>query len=266
MLSYFPLVLCVGVFGCLRLNILSHWGSFGVLRDDICFISYHHGGHSVAHPKQPRTSYSSSQLRSFRKSSSKQRLKADLWKTLGELGIRKPFRSKRKKVQSSSVDGSLPVVSDTGTPQSSLIADIPHSKHGKVTSIPNILVSNVRSLEPKIDELSCILKLNAVNVACITETWLKPEIPDSMVSIHDFNLYRKDRSTRGGGIAAYISSSIQCKRLIIDKELCESITETMWIHLKPHRLPRSVSTILLGVVYHPPQATADDNNTLYNHV
>ena len=24
MLSYFPLVLCVGVFGCLRLNILSH--------------------------------------------------------------------------------------------------------------------------------------------------------------------------------------------------------------------------------------------------
>ena len=120
MLSYFPLVLCVGVFGCLRHNILSHWGSFGVLRDDICFISYHHGGHSVAHPKQPRTSYSPSQLRSFRKSSSKQRLKADLWKTLGELGIRKPFRSKRKKVQSSSVDGSLPVVSDTGTPQSSL--------------------------------------------------------------------------------------------------------------------------------------------------
>ena len=125
--------------------------------------------------------------------------------------------------------------------------DIPHSKHGKVISIPNILVSNVRSLEPKIDELSCILKLNAVNVACITETWLKPEIPDSMVSIQDFNLYRKDRSTRGGGIAAYVSSSIQCKRLI-DKELCESITETMWIHLKPHRLPRSVSTILLGVV------------------
>ena len=86
-----------------------------------------------------------------------------------------------------------------------------------------------------------------------------------MVSIQDFNLYRKDRSTRGGGIAAYVSSSIQCKRLI-DKELYESITEAMWIHLKPHRLPRSVSTILLGVVYHSPQATADDNNTLYNHV
>ena len=29
---------------------------------------------------------------------------------------------------------------------------------------------------------------------------------------------------------------------------------------------RPISSILIGVIYHPPQATADDNNNLYNHV
>ena len=40
----------------------------------------------------------------------------------------------------------------------------------------------------------------------------------------------------------------------------------MWLHLRPIRLPRSISTILLGIVYHPPSATSEDNDKLYTHV
>ena len=42
--------------------------------------------------------------------------------------------------------------------------------------------------------------------------------------------------------------------------------ETLWIHLKPYRLPRHTSTILLGVIYHPPSAKAEDNELLIEHV
>ena len=49
-------------------------------------------------------------------------------------------------------------------------------------------------------------------------------------------------------------------------ELRGAVSETMWLHVKPFRLPRSVSTILIGLIYHPPHASSEDNNALYSHV
>ena len=43
----------------------------------------------------PRVVYSSSQLRLIRKNQPKQHIDSDLWKNLGDLGIRKRFRGKR---------------------------------------------------------------------------------------------------------------------------------------------------------------------------
>ena len=132
-------------------------------------------------------------------------------------------------------------------------------------SIPTILVCNIRSLAPKIDELGCVINLNSADVICVTETWLSEEISDSYVSLLNFSLFRKDRTTRGGGIAMYVKSSIQCKTLDIIKPP-DMITEYMWIQLRPTRLPRQISSILIGVIYHPPRATADDNNMLYDYI
>ncbi len=42
--------------------------------------------------------------------------------------------------------------------------------------------------------------------------------------------------------------------------------ETLWIRLKSNRLLRHISTILLGVIYHPPSAKAEDNELLIEHV
>ena len=92
--------------------------------------------------------------------------------------------------------------------------------------------------------------INGVDIACITETWLMTEIPDSHVSLKDFTLFRKDRPSHGGGLAAFIRSSIPCV-LLPKIELRGAVTETMWLHVKPFRLPRSVSTILIGLIYHP---------------
>ena len=99
----------------------------------------------------------------------------------------------------------------------------------------------------------------------MTETWLSEEISDNYVSLLNFSLFRKDRTTRGGGIAMYVKSSIQCKILDIIKPP-DMITEDMWIQLRPTNLPRQISSILIGVIYHPPRATADDSNMLYDYI
>ena len=107
-------------------------------------------------------------------------------------------------------------------------------------SIPSILVCNIRSLAPKIDELGCVINLNSADLICVTETWLSEKICDSYVSLANFCLFRKNRTTRGSGIAMYVKSSIQCKILDILKPP-DMITEDMWIQLRPTRFPRQIS-------------------------
>ena len=46
---------------------------------------------------------------------------------------------------------------------------------------PLFILSNVRSLLPKIDDLETILKASSINMAFITETWLSENIHDSAV-------------------------------------------------------------------------------------
>ena len=215
-----------------------------------------------------RIVYGSSYLKSIGKTMQKQVLPRDLWQELGSLGIRKRFRSKRGirhnqfsgfSVQShkgyiSPIDGSLT--------NNIAVNDLRRTK----AHIPNFMVANLRSLAPKINELECVLNSICVDIACITETWLcENETPISAMSIQDFNLFCKDRGSRDGGIAAFVRARIPCVRLS-NIELTNSVLECMWFHVKPFRLPRYVSTILLDVVYHPPHTTAEDNNVLYNHV
>ena len=37
------------------------------------------------------------------------------------------------------------------------------------------------------------------------------------------------------------------------------MSEILWLQIRPGRLPRVLSSILIAVVYHPPHASADDN-------
>ena len=78
-------------------------------------------------------------------------------------------------------------------------------------------------------------------------------------------VFRKDRSvSHGGGLTVYVNSTICCKSL---SQFANpgNVSECLWLQLRPRRLPRSVSSVVLAVIYHPPYA-AQDNNNLYNHV
>ena len=85
------------------------------------------------------------------------------------------------------------------------------------TALPAILLSNVRSLANKMDELQLLLgknrNLSASSVLCFTETWPCGSIPDSALQLTGLQLVRADRDmdrsgkTRGGGLCFYVNNA-----------------------------------------------------------
>ena len=134
----------------------------------------------------------------------------------------------------------------------------------KSYDVPTILSTNIRSLPKKIDELQQIAELNSASVICITESWLSPDIPDHCVSIPGFNLFRRDRiGSSGGGVCVYLDQKIPCNRL----DSCDqSDVESIWISLRPHKLPRDITSIILGVIYHSTSNKEPENVVLRDHV
>ena len=119
--------------------------------------------------------------------------------------------------------------------------------------VPSVLLSNVMSLAPKIDEIQhCVVHAN-FGLVCLTETWLKDCIQDEVVSISGFNIVRLDRKSQiHGGVCTYINESIQFSLM---DDLVDPAFEVLWIKIRPSRLPRGFNCIIVGTVYHPPSAS-----------
>lgn len=114
------------------------------------------------------------------------------------------------------------------------------------------------------DELAATLEVMSIDVAVITETWLHEMHDSDLINIPCFSLHRRDRlSGRAGGVCAYISHTIPSKRRL---DLESPLYECMWIWLRPHRLPRRLSGIMIGVVYNPPDKLAQEQKDLVHYL
>ena len=128
--------------------------------------------------------------------------------------------------------------------------------------MPIVLNANVRSIQNKLDETSITLQQYGADIACFTETWCNDQIPDSALTIDGFSQIRRDRNhKRGGGLLCYIRQTIPITR--VWSELDDEQLETIWITLRPHRLPRTFSHITIGLIYHPP---GSPNRPMLNHI
>ncbi|KAK3537985.1 hypothetical protein QTP70_026510, partial [Hemibagrus guttatus] len=114
-------------------------------------------------------------------------------------------------------------------------------RRGLRTPLPGIFLSNVRSLCNKMDELTLQMNKNrdfpTSCVLCFTETWLCDLIPDSVLQLGGFNLYRADRhtelsgKTKGGGICFYTNNS-WCNDVKVLSQLCSPDLEAFIIKLQ----------------------------------
>ena len=119
------------------------------------------------------------------------------------------------------------------------------------------------SLTPKIDEVRKFMIRNEIDLALITETWLKESVSDTVVDIPEFTLLRRDRKSENhGGVCAYIKASRYKYKLLNNLNCCDD-HECLWIHLRPNRLPRGIPCIVIAVIYHLPSA---DEKLMQDHL
>lgn len=122
--------------------------------------------------------------------------------------------------------------------------------------VPTIMLANVMSLAPKMDEVSEFI-LRAITPTwrlLQTETWLKDSVSDGVVQIPELAVVRKDRKVIDhGGVCAYIQEENCRYKQLKDLNCCED-HESLWLYLRPNRLLHGFSCINASVIYHPPKA------------
>ena len=98
-----------------------------------------------------------------------------------------------------------------------MIGDFIHSsvdKHRK-EKLPNILLSNMRSINNKFGDLKCEVKTLNPEVIVCTETWLDSNTPSEAVNMWGYDVCRTDRTGKGGrgGVAIWTKRYLRVKEL-----------------------------------------------------
>lgn len=101
--------------------------------------------------------------------------------------------------------------------------------------------------------ISDLLEENNIDIFGICESWLLPDIPDSFVSIGNFNISRADSksNSRKHGVCVFIKSHISH---ICINTCCDNVCA---IHLLAYNL-------YIIVIYRPPSNSSEDNQALLN--
>ncbi len=94
---------------------------------------------------------------------------------------------------------------------------------------------NIRSLFGKLEDISSILTRGNICIMGTSETWLNSSVPNSMINIPHYDLYRFDRNRNsgkqtGGGVCIYTHTKYN---IIARDELstCTPDIETVWVQL-----------------------------------
>ena len=102
------------------------------------------------------------------------------------------------------------------------------------------MLFNARSLGNKLINLQSLVYSSNPGIVAITETWLNKDIFSNEILPHDYCIYRKDRSTRGGGVLIAVHNSIPSR--IIDSPTEMELVAILLLNLN----------LFVCVVYVPP--------------
>ena len=125
--------------------------------------------------------------------------------------------------------------------------------------LPVFLLTNINHVLNKFDELFMLTKRFSPSVIAITETFLDATLPDDAVSINNYTVTRKDRSSVGGGVLLYIANNLKFTRLT---DFESDNYEVLWVSVRPSQLPRPLSLLIFAVVYCPPSYKAEQKKNL----
>lgn len=72
------------------------------------------------------------------------------------------------------------------------------------------LYCNIRSVNNKLLYIEQLLTLHNPHVICFTETWLSSNTPNSILPLDLYNVFRFDRTGRGGGCLIAVENTLKC--------------------------------------------------------
>lgn len=115
---------------------------------------------------------------------------------------------------------------------------------------------NARSIVNKADQLEAAILAENPHVVIVTETWLRGEISDDDVFPPSYRVFRRDRPSRGGGVAVLVKKDIDAHPLRqIDNHESITLKLTCWGR-----------SFLLFAVYRPPDSPPQFLSDLGNHM
>ena len=101
-----------------------------------------------------------------------------------------------------------PCPSTVASPNSDLCSDICFTDFCSCKSL-GFLHINTRSLLPKMVQLKVWVHSSNPDVLFITEMWFRKSVLNADVYLSDYNLFRQNRSSKGGGVAIFTKDHLQ---------------------------------------------------------
>lgn len=119
-----------------------------------------------------------------------------------------------------------------------------------------LLNVNAQSIVNKVEKLESVLLSYDPHVTVLTETWLHDDIGNDEIVPPNYKLFRRDRSSRGGGVAVVTKSNV-------DVVVLDQIVDHESLFLK---LTCWGNVLILVSAYRPPSADSDFLFKLYDHI
>lgn len=98
---------------------------------------------------------------------------------------------------------------------------------------------NARSLVNKVDQFEALLLEIKPDIVAVTETWLYSDILDHEVTPPGYVIVRKDRETRGGGVALFFKKELRYSVLPGNPSI-----EAVWCKVQLQK-----GCVFVGVIY-----------------
>ncbi len=98
------------------------------------------------------------------------------------------------------------------------------------------------------DEIVLLMNSRNIDILCISELWLFPNLPDNFVNIPGYKIFRCD-SRRGGGVCIYVKDVLSTHLLSLDIPKSTGIKD-VWVTVQYCKLP----AIIIRCIYCHPKA------------
>ena len=115
---------------------------------------------------------------------------------------------------------------------------------------------NAQSLIGNFDNIEFLLNDSDIDILCISETWLLPEMQNSFIGIQGYSIFRCDGG-RGGGVCIYVRDNMKVTVLTPSIEKPPYV-EDLWMAIQYKHFP----SFIVGCVYRHPHALNDSFNYL----